>query len=190
MSTGSAPSNAADAGLAIARALEAEQIPYALGGALALGAHGVPRGTLDVDVNVFVDDAALPRVIACLQALGVELDLATALARAERDGMFVGRWGGMRVDVFTPSIPFSHEAGKTRVLLSDASGQSFWFLSAEAIAIFKLLFHRPKDVADLERMSAVQGPALDRSYVRAWIVDMLGETDERVATWDRISGAC
>jgi hypothetical protein len=49
------------------------------------------------------------------------------------------------------------------------------------------LFYRPKDIADLERMSAVQGTALNRDYVRSWIVDMLGPADERVATWDRIS---
>jgi len=181
------PSNAAEAGLAIAQALELEGIPYALGGALALGAHGVPRGTLDVDVNVFVGDDQLPRVVARLQSLGVEIDLEAARARVTRDGMFVGSWAGMRIDVFTPSIPFSHEAGKTRVLLTDPSGRSVWFLSAEAIAVFKLLFHRPKDVADLERMSAVQGPALQRDYVRGWIVDMLGPDDERVKTWDRIA---
>ena len=94
MSVRSTPTNAAEAGLAIARAMEAEQIPYALGGALALGAHGVPRGTLDVDINVFVEDAALPRLIACLQALGIELELAVALRSAQRDGMFVGQTAG------------------------------------------------------------------------------------------------
>lgn len=187
MSTPPAPSNAADAGLEIARALEADQIPYALGGALALGAHGVPRGTLDVDINVFVDDATLPRLVACLRALGVDLELEIALRSAARDGMFIGHWAGMRIDVFTPSIPFAHEAGRTRVLLTDRSGQSIWFLSSEAIAVFKLLFHRPKDVADLERLCAVQGPALNRAYVRDWIVEMLGPADERVATWDRVS---
>jgi hypothetical protein len=187
MSTAGLPSNAAEAGLSIARALEDAGIPYALGGALALGAHGVPRGTLDVDVNVFTSDDELQRVVTCLQSLGVEVDFDTARARIERDGMFVGSWAGMRIDVFTPSIPFSHEAAKTRVLLTDPAGQSAWFLSAEAIAIFKLLFYRPKDIADLERMSAVQGPALQRDYVRSWIVDMLGPDDERVLTWDRVS---
>ena len=48
------PSDAADAGLRLAEALQAAGIDHALGGALALGALGVPRGTLDVDVNVFV----------------------------------------------------------------------------------------------------------------------------------------
>ena len=187
MSTAAAPTNAAEAGLAIARALQEEGIPYALGGALALGAHGVPRGTLDVDVNVFTEEGALPRIVARLQSLGVEVELDAARARSQRDGMFVGRWAGIRIDVFTPSIPFSHEAGTTRVQLTDSSGQSAWFLSAEAIAVFKLLFFRPKDIADLERLCAVQGKALDRDYVRNWIAVMLGADDERVKTWDRIS---
>lgn len=186
MNIQSEPGNAAEAGLAIARAFEQDGIPYALGGALALGAHGVPRGTLDVDVNVFVSEAEVPRVVARLQALGVEIDLAAAVARARRDGMFVGRWGGMRIDIFVPSIPFSHEAAKTRVRMTDPDGESAWFLAAEAIAVFKLLFFRPKDLADLERLNAVQGSHLQRDYIRTWIVDMLGSDDERVKAWDRI----
>jgi hypothetical protein len=172
--------------VAIARTLEAAGIPYALGGALALGAHGVPRGTLDVDVNVFIDDEELPIVLDQLQRLGVDIDREAALARAAQDGMCVGQWAGMRIDVFTPSIPFSHEAGRTRVRLGEGPDGGVWFLSAEAIAVFKLLFYRPKDIADLERLNAVQGPDLDRDYVRRWMVEMMGEDDERVAAWDRI----
>jgi hypothetical protein len=187
VSTQHLPNDAAEAGLAIAHALEQAGVPYALGGALALGAHGVPRGTLDVDVNVFVAEPQLAGVLQRLRDLGVDLDLEAALLRAKRDGMCVGRWAGMRIDVFVPSIPFSHEAGRTRVQLEDPSGESVWFLSAEAITIFKLLFFRPKDLADLERLSAVQGPDLDRAYIRRWITEMMGEDDERVAAWDRIA---
>lgn len=46
--------DALDAALAVARALEQQGVPYAIGGALAFGVWGTPRGTLDVDVNVFV----------------------------------------------------------------------------------------------------------------------------------------
>ena len=98
MSVVTAPGNAAEAGLAIAHALEDAGISYALGGALALGAHGVPRGTLDVDVNVFVTEQELPRVVSRLQALGVEVELDAAQARVQRDGMFIGQWAGMRID--------------------------------------------------------------------------------------------
>jgi hypothetical protein len=178
--------DAAEAATRIARALEAGGVSYAIGGAVALGAHGVPRGTLDVDVNVFVTDEELPRVVAILRSIGIEVTEDAAIARAQRDGMFVGDWGGMRIDVFTPSIPFSLEAEKTRVRVEAPDGGSEWFLSAEALAIFKLLFARPKDYVDLERLIAVQGPQLDHAYVRRWIAEMMGEDDERTRRWDEL----
>lgn len=179
----SAPADAAEAGARIAEGFERSGIAHALGGALALGVHGVPRGTLDVDVNVFVGEDELPAVLSVLTTLGVEVDPATALAQTRRDGMFVGRWNGIRIDVFLPSIPFAEEAGRTRVRVSDDAGASLWFLSAEAIAVFKLLFFRPKDIVDLQRLVAVC-EALDAPYVRRWIVDMMGDDDPRVVAWD------
>jgi hypothetical protein len=181
--------DAAEAATRIARALEADGISYAIGGAVALGVHGVPRGTHDVDVNVFIEEAELPRVVAVLRGLGIELAEDVAMARARRDGMFVGTWTGMRIDVFTPSIPFSREAERTRVRVPGPDGGADWFLSAEALAIFKLLFARPKDFVDLERLLAVQGPDLDRAYVRRWIVEMMGEDDERTRRWDDLTHA-
>ncbi len=175
---------AAEAAQLIAGALESAGLPYAIGGALALAIAGVPRGTADVDINVFVAEHDVPTVIAVLQRLGVEVDLTSAVARAKRDGTFVGRWDGMRIDVFLPSIPFSHEAARTRVRVTDATGWSGWFLSAEALAVFKLLFFRGKDVVDLERLVAVAASRLDHGYVRRWMVEMMGEDDERVRRWD------
>ncbi len=175
--------SAVDAGRAIADALRSAAQPYALGGALALGVAGVPRGTKDVDVNVFVEPDALMPVIDALTALGIRVDAPTALARARRDGMFVGDWDGMRIDVFVPSIPFSREAERTAIDVT-VDGWTGRFLSAEGIAIFKLLFFRIKDRGDLERLVAVRGASLDRAYIRRWIVDMMGEDDERVRAWD------
>ena len=51
--------------------------------------------------------------------------------------------------------------------------------------MFKLLFFRGKDRVDLERLIAVR-PELDRGYVRRWIVEMMGDADERVAAWDEM----
>ncbi len=177
--------SAAEAAQQIAARLEATGHEYAIGGALALAVAGVPRGTADVDLNVFVSEAEIPAVATTLGQMGMDLDARAAVEAAERDGMFVARWDGMRIDVFVPSIPFSAEARRTRVRIT-VDGWSGWFLSAEAIAVFKLLFFRGKDVVDLERLVAVRGPDLDRAYVRRWIVDMMGEADERVVRWDDI----
>lgn len=177
--------DAAETGRAIADALRAAGIPHALGGALALGVAGVPRGTRDVDVNVFSGPEELPRVIAALRGLGIAIDASAAIARAERDGMFVGTWDGMRIDVFVPSIPFSIEADRTAIEI-EVDGWRGRFLSAEAIAVFKLLFFRGKDLVDLERLVAVRAGRLDTAYVRRWIVEMMGETDPRVVRWDEV----
>lgn len=178
--------SAADAAQLLAVALEAAGIPYAIGGALALAIAGVPRGTADVDINVFVSDQRLDEVIDVLAAVGVEVNRPDAIARASRDGMFVGRWDGMRIDVFLPSIPFAKEAQATRIHIVDGNGWSGWFLSAEAVCVFKLLFFRGKDMVDLERLVAVRHE-LDIGYVRRWIVDMMGEEDARTRRWDEIT---
>ncbi|MDZ7685700.1 MAG: hypothetical protein U5O39_12375 [Gammaproteobacteria bacterium] len=60
------------------------------------------------------------------------------------------------------------------------------FLSAESIAVFKLLFFRPKDLLDVEKLIEIQGAALDVDYIRRWLVDMMGDDDERVVALDQI----
>jgi hypothetical protein len=136
-------------------------------------------------VNVFVGLEALGSVFDALCTLGIRIDRAAATARAARDGMFVGDWEGMRIDVFIPSIPFSDEAARTRVSVT-VDGWTGSFLSAEAIAIFKLLFFRAKDIDDLAQLVAVRREALDHAYIRRWLVEMMGEDDERTRRWDDI----
>lgn len=182
--THGAPRDTLDVALRIATALDAAGTPYALGGAIAYGIWAVPRATADVDINVFVGGEELKRVFSVLESLGVELNRVDAAVKSDRDGMFFARWGGIRIDVFTPSIDFSREAERTRVR-REIRGQPAWFLCAESIAVFKLLFFRGKDLVDLERLVAVHSE-LDVARVRAHIVEMMGADDERVARWDQI----
>jgi hypothetical protein len=137
---------------------------------------------------VFVDPASLAPVFDALRSLGIAVDDRAARHAAEAEGLIVVRYDDLRVDVFTPSIAFSWEAELTRVRHT-IDGTSVWFLSVEAPCVFKMLFFRGKDVVDMERLIAVQRDAVDRAYVRAWLVDMMGADDPRVATWDRLWAA-
>jgi len=178
------PRDAFDAGLTIAAALESAAIPYCLGGALAYGQYGIPRATKAVDVNVFLEPDRISPALLALERIGVRFsDDPIRDARAE--GLIVGHWHGYRVDVFTPSIDFSWEAQRTARTF-ELEGQHVAFLSAEALSVFKLLFFRGKDLVDLERLVAVSADDLDGGYVRAHIVAMMGEDDERSRAWDRI----
>lgn len=183
-----APFNAAEVGLTLVRGLERAGIPCALGGALAFGVWALPRATKDVDLNLFVDGARLGEALDVLAEEGVAFDRAEALRLAADEGLFVGWLGACRVDVFTPSIPFSWEALKTRVQV-DLGGAPAWFLSAEALAFFKMMFFRGKDLVDLERLLGTRGRRLDAPYVRRWLVDTMGEDDERVRKWDELCAA-
>jgi hypothetical protein len=77
----------------LADAFEDASLPYAIGGAIALGFYVPPRATLDVDVNVFVsprdDFAAAHRA---LRAVGFtsEAPVAELQAQVEREGQFRG----------------------------------------------------------------------------------------------------
>jgi hypothetical protein len=64
----------AQVAILLGRAFEQAHIPYAIGGALAYGFWGIPRATLDVDVNVFVEESELNRVADALSSVGVFTD--------------------------------------------------------------------------------------------------------------------
>jgi hypothetical protein len=72
-----------------------------------------------------------------------------------------------------------------QLVVTTIAGGPTWVHSAEVLAVFKMLFFRPKDLLDVERMLWVRGADFDRDFVRHHLVDML-EDDERITSWDAI----
>lgn len=56
----------AELAVRIAQQLEGAGIPYAIGGAIAYGFWGNPRGTRDLDVNLFVSAEHAERALDAL----------------------------------------------------------------------------------------------------------------------------
>jgi hypothetical protein len=164
--------------------LQRAHIPHAIGGALAYGYWGAARGTKDVDLNIFVRAAEASRVLTLLQAIGMVVDVAEGVRRAEEGAHVIGYIEGVAVDLFFNSIPL-HASAERRAVTVDFLGKPARILTAEDLSILKLLFFRSKDKLDVERMLQLQGEHLDRGYVRRWLVEAVGEDDERVAVWDR-----
>lgn len=177
-----------DVALTLGACLDRARIPYAIGGALALSYWAVPRATANVDLNLFLPEDQLPALCAALKSIGLALDADEARQASEASGLIVTHWHGIRVDLFTPSIEFAWEAFRTRVRVTVA-GEAVWLLSAEALAVFKLMFFRTKDIADLQRLLGIRGERLDAAYVHARIAEIMGETDERTLRWDALVAA-
>jgi hypothetical protein len=178
---------AAEVARSVADTLERGGLPYAVGGAIALGFYAVPRATVDVDVNIFVSpEADLAPALAVLTDAGFVADDAASLrAHACSGGQFRGSVHGLRVDVFVPAIPYYAEiaARKRQVSLL---GRPLWILGPEDLVVLKLMFFRRKDLADVEAIFRDQGVSLDRHFVRQKLVELVGESDERLAALDAI----
>lgn len=160
-------------------------MPYAIGGALALGFWGFPRATVDVDLDVFVPESEYSRVAHVLGKAGCAVDPDDAARSGRERGDFRAFMGPVRVDVFLPSIPF-YESVAERRTRGTLEGRATWYLAAEDLAVFKLLFFRPKDLVDLERLVGALGDNFDRAYVSRWIAEIVGADDSRNERWRQL----
>jgi hypothetical protein len=170
----------------IARCLDEDKLDYAIGGALALTVHALPRDTADVDISVFASVDELPRVFDALERAGVMVDRADAARSQARIGMFTCRAGRRLVDVFLHEHPHFEAMHQRRVRVVTPSGDALWFISAEDLCVTKLFFARPKDVADLERVFAANA-GLDIEYVRGWLGRMVAADDRRMTILDDLA---
>lgn len=163
--------------VALHRALDAEDVPHAFGGALALAwCTERARGTIDIDVNVFVSSAEAERVYVALPAGIVVTD--DDRAAIERDGQTRLWWDRTPVDVFFNTTDF-HSRAASRARIEDFAGARVPFLACRDLAVFKAFFNRTKDWADLEEMHAAG--ALDAEAVLGVLALYLGGDDQRLA---------
>jgi hypothetical protein len=162
--------------LALHASLDGARLSHAFGGALALAwCTERARGTIDIDVNVFVDQTLAGKVF---DALPVEVARsATDLAHCLRDGQVRLWWGPTPIDVFTNTTEF-HVAAADRAGVHEFASHDVPFLSCSDVAVFKAFFNRTRDWADLEEMAAAG--TLDGDLVLGALVHYLGRDDVRV----------
>lgn len=167
--------------VALHRALAAARIPHAFGGALALAYYGTPRGTIDIDLNVFVREAEAERVLRALAQLGVATGGERERTQIRDRGQTRLRWEHTPLDLFFSYDPL-HDACTARVrTVPFGEGVTLPILSAEDLVIFKALFDRPKDWSDIAEVLYAQAPHFDADYVLAWLRRILPEDDPRLA---------
>lgn len=162
--------------LAIAAALEARQLPYAFGGALALAfCTERARGTVDIDLNVFVRKIEGERVLRGLDphVIHAEADLAAL----EEEGQTRLWWDQTPVDLFLNTTEFHRQAADRRQF-REFGGRLVPFLSCSDLVVFKAFFNRTRDWADLEEMIRIGTPNIDQAL--GVLVRYLGGNDSRV----------
>lgn len=160
--------------LAIHASLEAGLIPHAFGGAIALAyCVAEPRGTRDIDVNLFV---GIERANEALGALPRNISITGQQRKAiERDGQARLFWDDTPIDVFFNTDSFHDEVARDTRIVPFDSGM-IPVLGCQALIVFKALFNRTKDWGDIETIleSGI------RPDVALRILDRLMGTDDAV----------
>lgn len=158
-------------------------IAHAFGGAIAL-AYCVeePRGTRDLDVNIFVDASRAETVLAALPE-GVKIEKKD-VAKVKRDGQARLDWGETPIDVFLNNIPL-HEAVSSSVVWVPLEGRQVPVLDCASLAIFKAFFDRTKDWADLEAIALATPEDIEEAA--ATIADLVGHDDPAVKRLEELA---
>lgn len=159
---------------AVHDALKANSLPHAFGGAIAL-AYCVeePRGTRDLDVNVFCDATDAEKVLKALPE-GVRVG-PEDIERVRRDGQARLFWEGVPIDVFLNNLPLHEEVGNAIVWVR-LEGREAPVLDCASLVLFKSFFARTKDWGDIEAV-ALATPE-DVEVAARTLADLVGEEDE------------
>jgi hypothetical protein len=145
--------------------LDAERVPYALIGGLAVSLRGQPRMTADVDLVILAD---VPRCLVLVRDLEETNfkplfdDIAEVVQRA-----FIlplrHRTTSVKVDLALGLSGFEQQIMSRAESLSLA-GTEIAVATAEDLLIMKLLAGRPKDDQDIEGLMIAQSSNLDWNY--------------------------
>ncbi len=180
------PLDAFEAAERIAALFEAEGYDYAIGGALALGYWATPRGTIDVDLTLYVSPNQPSECIRLLQRIGCDFSASRAQSTITEHGFCQVRFHGCRVDVFLPMLDF-YEVAKARRRKMPLRTRSAWIWEAEVLCIFKMMFFRPKDLVDVQSLLRAQSATLDVPWIEATLIGMYGQRDPRLSRWRELA---
>jgi hypothetical protein len=161
--------------LAIHQALDEAGVAHAVGGAIALGYYAIPRATVDIDINVFIEASQAATVLDLLARLGVSVE--GGLAAVARSDQCRVSWDHTPVDLFFSDMPF-HDAMAAASRQVPFAGGTLPILAAEHLIVCKALFDRQKDWPDILNV-LVTHTDLRVSEITRWMDEIAGPDDHR-----------
>jgi hypothetical protein len=166
--------------------LEAARCEYALGGAIALGFWAEPRGTLDVDVTLYLPLDPPTRCVELLTQIGCQVDRRRTEDMLSEHNFCQVQFLGIRLDVFLPMSDF-YEAAKARRRQVPIGRQQAYIWDAETLCVFKMMFFRQKDLVDVQSVLRSQRDLLDRDWVEKSLLELYGKRDPRITRWRELA---
>lgn len=153
----------------LAEFLEAEGIPYAVIGGLAVQYWGESRTTRDVDIVVLVPPNEADRFLErAADRFHPRIADAVSFAKQNRV-LLLEASDGTPADISLGIPGYEEEVLKRAVTGSIGGSRPFRIVSAEDLVIHKVLAGRPRDLEDAERILVRQHGNLDPAYITKWL---------------------
>jgi hypothetical protein len=149
---------------------------YAVVGAVARNAWAPPRATADLDCAVSVNPRSYPVLVDALARRGFTIrktvtadpsDQVPDVVLLDNPAMLV-----RRLDLLIAKTPFEFDAIAQAVPRD--IGVACRIVLPEHLVVYKLIAHRPRDLADAEevvRTRALAGEPLDLELARRWAIE-------------------
>ena len=134
------------------RLLSARGVDYLLVGGYAVGLHGYPRATVDLDIWVRATSANAERIVDALKDFGfegpsLEADLFTNPRSIVRFGV-----PPFRIEVMTAIDGVEYDVCRGRAVAFDMDGLHVPVISLDDLKVNKKAAGRHKDLADLDNL--------------------------------------
>lgn len=131
---------------AIVDALSAANIPYALCGGLALGLHGHPRATQDVDL--LIESQTMNDVLVCVKPLGFDIPSRREAQRVSK--LDPETQALLALDLLTVNEEL-RPVWESRITV-DAGARKLTLVSRDGLVTMKRISGRLQDLADIARL--------------------------------------
>lgn len=164
-------------------ALEAADVPYLVGGAVAAWAWGEPRATRDLDLVIQIPKGAEMKLSEELEKRDMLLPAEIIQDRVkDRRGddhlNAIHATSGYKADLYLvkEGDRFRNEAFSRRVLVDLGAGLGELYLhTPEDLIIYKLLYYnvsqQPKHISDIASIVQTMGDKLDIHYIQKWVAE-------------------
>ena len=134
------------------KSFNAHGVDYLLVGGYAVGLHGYPRATVDLDVWVRPDAANATRILAAVRAFG--FDLPALKPQLFMDPLSIVRFGRppFRIEVMTTIDGVEYERCRANAVTMAVGTELVPVISLADLKANKRAAGRNKDLADLDHL--------------------------------------
>jgi len=132
--------------------LNAHQVEYLLIGGYAVGYHGYPRATADIDIWIAMDPTNAQKVVAVLKEFGFDLpELSPELFLKEWQVVRLGV-PPVRIEIATTISGVNFSECYAEKVLGELDGEQVKLIDLKHLKINKKASGRHQDLADLEKL--------------------------------------